>query len=240
MRIRLFHFIFLIGFFLMNNHIFCQQNVDNGNESGNQASFSDNNKIPDQDDAYFFTPTVVVTPIYSLTPQEKKVWALLSSTKSYIDRINLDTKRYEKFLRENLDKNLMDLGKVISTIHTAASIYERDKVEYVWSETIKDPVRNLQIVKEYVNEFNEDFKTMGKNQKKVKRIIKKESKGIQKIDEVKKAYNDNNEDIKEIHKKIIYFENLYNNYEILYAKKVKEKEAKINKLITDNKELHKP
>ena len=132
------------------------------------------------------------------------------------------------------------MGKVISTIHTAASIYERDKIEYVWSETIKNPVRNLQIVKEYVNEFNEDFKTMVKNQNKVKHIIKKESKGIQKIDEVNKAYDDNQSDMKEIHKKIVYFESLDNNYEILYAKKVKEKEAKIDKLLTDNKELHKP
>jgi len=221
MRIARIYVFILIAFIFTSNYIFCQDEVA-------------------QDDSLFVTPTIAVTPIYNLTPQEKKLWASLTRTQHYVELVQLDLKNYEAFMRESMDKNLYDMEKIISTIHTAASIYERDKIEYAWSETIKAPIHDLKVIDGYVDEFSSNYKNIKKDQKEARNIMKHKSYGIQNIDVAEKQYKVNEEDLKEVNKKIIYFKNLYNNYKILYAKTVKEKETKINKLITDNRELHKP
>jgi len=202
--------------------------------------FSHENVVNFDDNSLIYTPTPTVTPIYKIPDVEVKAWDLLKDTKHLIQRCKQGLNDYPKLFREQMDEGLLKMQKVISTINTAAVLHKRDNIEYAWEEAIADPIHTLELGQGFIDEFDTDIKTMEKNQKKVKEMMKKDAKKFQVIQEVKLKYDMNEKEIFFIKKEIEKFKQQYKSYEARYKMIVKNKEDKINQLIAEHRELHKP
>lgn len=202
--------------------------------------FSQENVVNFDDNSLIYTPTPTVTPIYKIPDVEVKAWDLLKDTKHLIQRCKQGLNDYPGLFREQMDEGLLKMQKVISTIHTAAVLHKRDNIEYAWEEAIAGPVHTLELGQGFIDEFDADIKIMEKNQKKVKEMIKKDSKKFQNLNEIKLKYDMNEKEIFFIKKGIQKFKQEYNAYNAKYKMIVKKKKDKINQLIAEYRELHKP
>jgi hypothetical protein len=192
------------------------------------------------DQSLIATPVPTVTPIIKLTNPEKNAWEDIRNTKDLIMRCNTDLPRYEKFMRKEFMSNLNEMQKAITTIHTYALLHKRDEVEYVWGRAASKGGQTLSICEEYVSEFNENLDSMKKKQSRVDSILKKHAKGIQQPDQIRKEWKSNKKQMFFTKKKIEYFESLFEGYASKYNKTIRDKEALVEKLLTEHQELHKP
>ena len=194
------------------------------------------------DDSLIHTPVPTPTAIYNVTKYEKQAWDRLSMTKNLIERCETDLTRYEKFMRKEFMSDLNEMMDVASRIHTYAVLHRRDQVEHAWSEKVRNAENTLAICEEYVDEFNEDYREMKRNQKKAIALVKKYKKKrkIQRPAEMEQLYQLNKEQMFYVKKRIDYFTKLYNNYVASFKKMIRDKEQKVAKLLKDHYDLHKP
>lgn len=192
------------------------------------------------DNSLIATPVPQATPIYKVTKQEVEIWNNIRDTKDLLYRCRVDLKRYEKFIRKEFMNDLNNLKKAISSMHTYALLNKRDVVEHIWNENLKKAQDTLAICEEYKNEFHENYAQMAIYQKNIEDGLKKYESLIQNPEQIKKEYELNKKDIFFIKKKIDYFTLLYEDYLSKFNQTVAEKENKVNKLLAEHYDLHKP
>ncbi|MGD0566371.1 MAG: hypothetical protein ABSA34_03460 [Candidatus Goldiibacteriota bacterium] len=196
------------------------------------ASFDDNSLI--------YTPVPTVTPIFTVKTPDIEAWRRLSDTKSLLNRCKKDLARYDKAFRADFMKALNGMGAVVASIHTEALLDKRDQVENAWENSIDPTEHSLALAEEWNGEFNEDYKQMEKNQKRVTELLKKFSSKIQNPAEVKEKFEQNKEEMFFVRKDIDSFGGLFKSYTEKYQAMIKTKEEKVDKLLNDHYELYKP
>jgi hypothetical protein len=192
------------------------------------------------DNSLIATPVPTPTPKYKFTKQEAELWDSIRDTKDLLYRCRVDLKRYEKFMRKELLNDINNLKNAISSMHTYAVLYKRDVVEHVWNENFVKAQNTLALCEEYKNEFQENYTQMQANQKKVEIGMQQYKDIIQNPEQLQKEYELNKKDMFFIKKKIDYFTQLYEKYASLFNQTVEEKEKKVQKLLAEHYELHKP
>jgi hypothetical protein len=200
---------------------------------GTEANIFDDNSL-------IYTPVPTVTPVFTIKTPEIEAWGLLVDTKSLLNRCAKDTKRYTKTFKKDFMEGYNDMGQVVSRIHTEALLDKRDQVELDWENQVDKAEHSLALAEEWGTEFNEDYKAMVKNQARVKVLLKRFSKKIQRTNEVELKYGYNDEEMFYIRKDIDKFNELFKNYVFKYQAMIKTKEDKVNKLLNDHYELYKP
>lgn len=192
------------------------------------------------DDSLIATPVPSVTPIYKVTKQEIDLWNNIKDTKDLLYRCRTDLKRYERFMRKEFMNDINNLKKAISSMHTYALLNKRDVVEHIWNENLVKIQNTLALCEEYKNEFQENYIQMVKYQKNIENGLKKYKDVIQNPGQIEKEYELNKKDLFFIKKKIDYFTLLYEDYVSKYNQTVAEKEKKVEKLLAEHYDLHKP
>ena len=192
------------------------------------------------DNSLIATPVPSSTPIYKVTKQETELWTNIKDTKDLLYRCRTDLKRYEKFMRKEVMKDINNLKKAISSMHTYALLNKRDVVEHIWNENDIKAQNTLALCEEYKNEFHENYAQMVINQKKIEDSLKKYRDVIQNPEQIEKEYELNKKDMFFTKKKIDYFTLLYEDYVSKYNQTVAEKEKKVEKLLAEHYDLHKP
>jgi len=192
------------------------------------------------DNSLIYTPVPTVTPIYTIKTPDIEAWGRLSDTKSLLNRCKKDLVRYDKAFRNDFMNSLNGMGKVVASIHTEALLDKRDQVESAWEDSIDPVEHSLALAEEWNNEFNEDYKQMEKNQKRVTELLKKFSAKIQNTAEVKIKFEQNKEEMFFVRKDIDSFDSLFKSYVEKYQAMIRTKEQKVDKLLNDHYELYKP
>lgn len=192
------------------------------------------------DETLVSTPVPTVTPDIKLEKQEKQAWNDIRNTRDLLARCKTDLVRYEKYMRKEFMSNLNEMQKVVSSIHTYAVLYKRDEVEHAWSHAAEKGQRTLATCEEYADEFNENYVDMVKNQKKVMKLLTKSAKMIQQPDQIRREWETNRERMFWTKKKIDYFNGLFLDYVRKYNRAIDDKERKVEKLLKEHYELHKP
>ncbi len=200
---------------------------------GTEANIFDDNSL-------IYTPVPTVTPVFTIKTPEKEAWRLLTDTKSMLNRCQKYTKIYNNTFRKDFMESYNDMGDVVGRIHTEALLDKRDQVEMDWENQVDKAEHSLALAEEWANEFNDDYKSMVKNQSRVQELLKKFSPKIQRTDEVELKYKHNDEEMFYTKKDIDKFNELFKTYVIKYQEMVKTKEDKVNKLLNDHYELYKP
>jgi hypothetical protein len=199
---------------------------------GTDAVFDDNSLIA--------TPVPTPTPIIKMTKQEIRLWENIKDTKDLLYRCRVDLERYEKFMRKDVMNDINNLKQVISSMHTYALLNKRDVIEHLWNENFTKAQNTLALCEEYKNEFQENYVQMESNQKEIEKGLAKYSDLILNPEEIRKEYELNKKDMFFIKKKIDYFSMLYEDYVSKFNQTVAEKEKKVEKLLAEHYELHKP
>jgi uncharacterized protein YdcH (DUF465 family) len=192
------------------------------------------------DNTLIATPVPTVTPIIKVANPEKKAWEDVRNTRDLIKRCETDLPRYEKFMRREFMSNLNEMQVAITTIHTYALLHKRDEVEYVWGQAAGKGEKTLATCEDWVAEFRENLDSMNKNQYRVDRIVREHAKVIQQPGQIMKEWEVNKREMFWAKKKIDYFENLFEQYVSKYNQAIKEKDALVEKLLSEHQELHKP
>lgn len=192
------------------------------------------------DESLVSTPVPTMTPDIKIEKQEKQAWETVRNTRDLIKRCTTDLPRYEKFMRKEFMSNLNEMQKSMTTMHTYALLYKRDEIEYVWGNAAKKGEQTLAICEEYADEFNENYDQMIKNQKAVMKIMTKYSSKIQQPGEIRREWEENKKQMFWAKKKIDYFNGLFLDYVGKYNKALEEKDRRVEKLLEEYKELHKP
>jgi hypothetical protein len=192
------------------------------------------------DNTLVSTPVPTVTPIYKFTKEQTELWSAIRDTKDLLARCRVDLKRYEKFMRKEVMNDINNLKKAISSMHTYALLNKRDVVEHIWNENLTKAQNTIALCEEYKNEFQENYIQMEKNQKFVEIGLQKNKNLIQNPEQLVKEYELNKKDMFFIKKKIDYFTLLYEDYVSKFNQTVAEKEKKVEKLLAEHYELHKP
>jgi hypothetical protein len=192
------------------------------------------------DNSLIYTPVPTVTPIYTIKTPDIEAWGRLSDTKSLLNRCKKDLVRYDKSFRNDFISSLNGMGKVVASIHTEALLDKRDQVESAWENSIDPAEHSLALAEEWNNEFNEDYKQMEKNQKRVTDLLRKFSAKIQNTTEVKSKFEQNKEEMFFVRKDIDSFGSLFKSYVEKYQAMIRTKEEKVDKLLNDHYELYKP
>lgn len=192
------------------------------------------------DNSLIATPLPTVTPIYKVTKQEIEIWNNIKDIKDLLYRCRIDLKRYEKFMRKEFMNNINNLKKAISSMHTYALLNKRDVVEHIWDENLRKTQHTLALFEEYKNEFQENYIQMITYQKNIENGLKKYKNIIQNPEQIEREYELNKKDLFFIKKKIDYFSLLYKDYVSKFNQTIAEKENKVNKLLAEHYDLHKP
>jgi hypothetical protein len=223
-----------------------QSNASKTNETGNMAAQLSNMKGPGTDPAVFndnsliYTPVPTATPDFTIKTPDIEAWRKLADTRSLLNLTEKDLINYNKTFRADFMKALNGMGQVVSSIYTDALLDKRDEVETAWEKSMEPAEHSLALAEEWNNEFNEDYKQMGKNQKRTADLLRKFSNKIQNAAEVKEKMGQNDRDMYFVKKDIDSFGELFNNYTAKYEAMIKTKEDKVNKLLNDHYELYKP
>jgi hypothetical protein len=186
------------------------------------------------------TPVPTATMIVVFNKKDVSAWQYLTDVKTYLFRINTDSKRYEAQLRSKMDGLLLDMGKSIASVHTYAAIHERDKVETKWAKYADKAEYTLQHARLQVDEFHEDYYEIENGMKIVEKILKENPETIQRLDEAQDRYNKNKKEMFFAQKKVVKFTDLFNSYVRQFNEMAEKKEYKVKKLITEHEELHRP
>ncbi|MEI7641017.1 MAG: hypothetical protein WCJ46_05875 [bacterium] len=208
---------------------------------GNKMTSAVSNTAEDMQtaDAEDMVPKPTVTPAYKLTKAEIKVWDNVDSSKNLIAKCERDVAAHEKFLREHSDKDLLSLQNLISTFHVSPVIHDRDKIEYMWQDLTRTAEKTFSITEKNIIEMKENQKTIKRLQKENSVIIDKQTKEIQKIDQVKNWYKTIQTEVKALDKEIIHLDEAFDRYKINYKKIIEEKAKTIKALLDTHNELHK-
>lgn len=201
--------------------------------AGTEAKFFDDNLL-------ISTPTPIATPIYKVSKEENEAWTLTRDTRDLIIRCRKDLRRYENFMRENFNKDYNKLSSAITSMHTYALLYKRDRVEHEWSGLVDETEKNLMTYEEFAAEFQRDVKEMDAKLKRAKELLDKSSSKMQKPLEIRREYDLNKEDTYFIKKGVEYFTNLYHQYFDRYEEITSKREARVDKLLREHRELHRP
>lgn len=203
-------------------------------------SFSQEKLVNFNDESLITIPTPTPTTIYKMYDFEIEAWDDIKDAKHTIERCKHGLKHYPDLFRKQMDDGILKMQKVIASLHTAAVLHKRDNVEYAWEEAIAGPEKTLEMGQGFIDEFDNDIKFIEKKQKKVKETLNKKSKKMQNPNEIKLKLNFNEKELFFIKKEIKKFKEMYKSYEAKYNKTVKQKEEKIETLIAEHRELHKP
>lgn len=201
--------------------------------AGTEAKFFDDNLL-------ISTPTPISTPIYSVSKEENEAWTLTRDARDLIIRCRKDLRRYENFMRDNFNKDYNKLSSAITSIHTYALLYKRDRVEHEWSNLVDETEKNLMTYEEFAAEFQRDVKEMEAKINRTKTLLDKSSSKMQKPDQIRREYDLNKEDAYFIKKGVEYFTNLYHQYFDRYEEITTKREARVDKLLNEHRELHRP
>lgn len=192
------------------------------------------------DETLISTPVPTMTPDIKLEKQEKKAWDDIRNTRDLLMRCKTDLVRYEKYMRKEFMSNLNEMQKVITTFDTYALLYKRDQVEHVWAIAADKGQQTLAMCEEYADEFNENYDDMVRNQKSVMKLLSRSSSKIQQPDQIRREWEVNKERMFWTKKKIDYFNSLFVNYVRKYNRVIDEKDKKVEKMLKEHYELHKP
>ncbi len=192
------------------------------------------------DESLISTPVPTSTPNYSFKTPEIEVWQALTDTKSMINRSKKDLVRYEATFRKDFMKSLNEMGSVVASMHTEGLVDKRDQVEFAWEEKVDGAEHSLALAEEWNNEFKEEYKLMGKNQRRVEELLRKFRLKIMRTDEVMKKHESNKEEMFFLKKDLDKFNNLFESYVQKYQDMVRTKDERVNKLLNDHYELYKP
>ncbi|HPD18708.1 MAG TPA: hypothetical protein PLF61_03475 [Candidatus Goldiibacteriota bacterium] len=192
------------------------------------------------DNSLIATPVPTSTPIYKMTKQEIELWENIRNTKDLLYRCRVDLERYEKFMRKEFMNDINNLKQVIASMHTYALLNKRDVIEHLWNENLTKAQNTLALCEEYKDEFQENYVQMESNQKALEEGIAKYKNLVLNPEEIQKEYELNKKDMFFIKKKIDYFTLLYEDYVSKFNQTVAEKDKKVEKLLAEHYELHKP
>ncbi|PKL91485.1 MAG: hypothetical protein CVV21_07830 [Candidatus Goldiibacteriota bacterium HGW-Goldbacteria-1] len=216
------------------------------NTSNGEVKIGGSAEGPGTEAVFFDDATLVTTPVPTATMiivfhnKDVNIWQCLTDAKTYLWRINTDSKRYDAQLRTKMDGLLLDMGKSIASVHTYAALHERDKVETKWAKYADKAEYTLQHARLQVEEFHEDYYEIENNMKIVEKILKDNPEKIQRLDEAQDRYNKNKKEMFFAQKKVVKFTDLFNSYVRQFNAMAEKKEYKIKKLITEHEELHTP
>ncbi len=186
------------------------------------------------------TPTPVATPVYKFSKEENEAWTLIRDVRDLIIRCRKDLRRYENMMRDGFNKDYNNLADAIAGLHTYALLYKRDRIEHVWSERVDAAEKNLMIYEEFAAEFDRDVKEMEKKLNRNKQLLDKNSSKMHNPVEVRREYELNKQDAYFVKKGVEYFTKLFEQYFDSYEEITAKREARVEKLLKDHRELHRP
>lgn len=200
---------------------------------GTEAKFFD-------DKLLIATPTPIATPIFRVSKEENEAWSLVRDVRDLIIRCRKDLRRYENMMREGFNKDYNNLASAVAGLHTYALLYKRDRIEHVWSERVDAAEKNLMTYEEFAAEFQRDVKEMEKKLERTKQLLDKSSSKMQKPDQIRREYELNKQDAYFIKKGVEYFTKLFERYFDRYEEITAKREARVEKLLREHRELHRP
>ena len=201
--------------------------------AGTEAKFFDDNLL-------ISTPTPISTPIYKVSKEENEAWTLTRDVRDLIIRCRKDLRRNENTMRQTFNKDYNNLASAITKMHTFALLYRRDRVEHEWSNMVDETEKNLMTYEEFAAEFQRDVKEMEQKLSRTKQLLDKSSSKMQKPGEIRREYDLNKEDAYFIKKGVEYFTSLYEQYFDRYEDITSKREARVDKLLSEHSELHRP
>ena len=185
-------------------------------------------------------PTPIATPVTRTSESQIKLWNLVHDSKLLLTRIETDLPRYEKKMREVMDKKLFEMDKITASIHTYAVVNERDKIETIWQQQAESTIKELNVFRGQVDEMHQDFYEIKDNQEAALKLLNSGDSSIQMLDEIRAKFEQNERRLYFAQKGITKFTELFNRYVAQFNTVSERKEGKTAKLIQEHEELHRP